>query len=379
LVCGQSDIRTKAGAKAEVNKQQIHNPKSEIRNPTLCFVGSMLGKNPGYVTTQGQIAAELFAADGYEVTSVSSKLNRVMRLTEIAAVLIKNNRQFDIVLLEVYSGLSFIIADLVSLLCRNLNLPLIMVLHGGNLLEFIEKYPRWTKRVLRRANCLVAPSPFLAQKIGGHGFAIKIVPNVIDIGLFPFRERKKLSPRLVWMRSFHPIYNPQMAINVLTELRKNYPEAVLTMAGVDKGLEPEIKKMAAELNLSDAVTFPGFLNAEQKAQIFSAGDIYLNTNRIDNMPVSVLEACAFGLPVVSTKIGGLPFLISHLENGLLVENEKVHEMVESVKLLLKDSNLAQKLSRNGRKLAERSGWKNVRADWEKLFAEVLQSKVKNSQ
>jgi glycosyltransferase involved in cell wall biosynthesis len=131
--------------------------------------------------------------------------------------------------------------------------------------------------------------------------------------------------------------------------------------------------------LSDAVTFPGFLNAEQKAQIFSAGDIYLNTNRIDNMPVSVLEACAFGLPVVSTKIGGLPFLISHLENGLLVENEKVHEMVESVKLLLKDSNLAQKLSRNGRKLAERSGWKNVRADWEKLFAEVLQSKVKNSQ
>jgi len=349
-----------------------------MQKPRLCFVGSMLGQNAGYITTQGQITAELFAAEGYDVTCVSSKINKLARLAEIATVLIKNRHRLDLVLLEVYSGLSLVIADLASLICRIFKLPLIMVLHGGNLPEFIEKYPRWTKRVLRRADCLVAPSPFLAKKIGEHGFEINIVSNVIELDLYPFRERTKLAPRLLWMRSFHPIYNPQMAIEVLTELRKNYPNATLYMAGVDKGLEPEIKKMVSERNLSDAVSFPGFLNMQQKALAFSETDIFLNTNRTDNMPVSVVEACACGMPVVSTNVGGLPFLISHGENGLLVENEKTSEMVAAVKSLLENSELAQKLSRGGRILAERAGWAAVRRDWENLFAIVLKKKAENS-
>lgn len=338
----------------------------------------MLGRNAGYITTQGQITADLFSAEGYEVACVSSKLNRIARLAEIAAVLIKNRRRFDIVLLEVYSGLSLIIADVASFICRILKLPLIMVLHGGNLPEFIEKYPRWTKRVLRCADCLVAPSPFLAQKIGVHGFQIQIVPNVVELDLYNYRERDKLQPKLLWMRSFHPIYNPQMAVEVLADLRQSHPDARLTMAGVDKGLETEIRKMVADMKLTDCVDFPGFLNAEQKARAFSEADIFLNTNRTDNMPVSVVEACASGLPVVSTKVGGLPFLISDGENGLLVENENAFEMVEAVKLLLENSTLAHKVSRGGRALSERSGWSAVRAGWERLFAEVLNEKTKNS-
>ncbi len=345
----------------------------------LCFVGSMLGRNTGHITTQGQITADLFAAEGYEVVCVSSKINKFARLAEIAAVLIKNHRRFDLVLLEVYSGLSFAIANLASLICKIFKLPQMMVLHGGNLPEYIEKHPRRTKRVLRRADCLVAPSPFLAEKIGKYGFEINIVPNVIELDSYQFRERTKLSPKLLWMRSFHPIYHPEMAIEVFAEIRKNYTDATLTMAGVDKGLEPKLKKMVAELNLADAISFPGFLNAEQKAAAFSDADIFLNTNRTDNMPVAVVEAGAFGLPIVATNVGGLPYLISHGENGLLVENENVGEMVNAVKLLLENINLARKNSRGGRVLAERSAWKNVRETWEKLFAEVLKKKVKNSQ
>ncbi len=348
------------------------------KKPRICFVGSMLGRNAGYITTQGQITADLFTAEGYETVCVSAKINRIARLAEIASVLIKNRRRFDLVLLEVYSGLSMIIADLASLLCKTFKLPLIMVLHGGNLPEFIEKYPRRTKRILRRADRLVAPSPFLAEKIGAHGFEIQIVPNVVELESYPLRERKNLKPNLFWMRSFHPIYNPQMAVEVLAELRKSHPNVTLTMAGVDKGLEPEIKKMVSDLNLAEAVSFSGFLNAEQKMRRFSEADIFLNTNRADNMPVSIIEACACGLPVVSTNVGGLPFLISDGENGLLVENENAAEMAEAVKLLLEDAELAQRISRGGRALAERSGWQSVRAEWEKLFSEVLDKKAGNS-
>lgn len=337
----------------------------------LCFVGSMLGRNAGYVTTQGQVIADLFAAEGYDVICVSSKLNRAARMAEIGAALIKNRRRIDLVVMEVYSGLSFAIADSVGLLCKILRLPLIMVLHGGKLPEFVRKHSGWAKRVFRRADSLVAPSAFLAEKINLPNFAVKVIPNVIDLEIYPFRHRSKLSPRLIWMRSFHPVYNPQMAVKAFAELRKTEPNATLTMAGVDKGLETEIKKLVQDLNLSEAVSFPGFLNDRQKRQAFDAADIFLNTNRADNMPVAVIEACACGLPVVATDVGGLPFLIADGENGFLVENENAVEMAAAIKKLLKDEALAQKISRGGRLLAERSAWNKVRNDWEKLFAELL--------
>lgn len=338
----------------------------------------MVGRNAGYITTQGQITADLFASDGFDVACVSSKLNRVTRLLEIIVTLIANSRRFDIVSLEVYGGMGFFIADISSLLCKAVGLPLVMVLHGGGLPELAEKRPRWIKRVLSRADRLVAPSPFLAGEMSRRGFEVQVIPNVIDLDAYPFRKRSKLLPHLMWMRSFHPTYNPEMAVNVLAELRKTAPEATLTMAGVDKGLLPKIKSLVEEMNLSDAVSFPGFLGADEKKKLFQNASIFLNTNRIDNMPVAVVEARAFGLPVVATNVGGLPMLISNGENGLLVENENVRQMVDAVKLLLNDSDLAQKLSANGRMLAERSAWTAVRARWEEVFADVLCKRSENS-
>lgn len=345
----------------------------------LCFIGNMLGRNAGYVTTQGQITADLFSAEGYEVVSFSSKINKAARLCEMVYLLIKHHRRTDLAVLEVYSGLSFIIAETVSFVCKMLGLPLVMVLHGGALPEFAQKHPRWTKRVFNRADCLIAPSPFLAEKIRACGFDVQVISNVIELNLYPFRERSQIAPRLCWMRSFHPLYNPQMAVKVLAELRKTVPNATLTMAGVDKGLEPEIKQLAEKMNLSEAVHFPGFLNAAQKQQMFAEADIYLNTNHIDNMPVSVVEACAFGLNVVATKVGGVPYLLTHGENALLVEDDNVSEMVKAVKSLLNDSTLSQKLSQNGRRLAEQSSWSTVRGEWERLFSNVMSERQSKTQ
>ena len=343
--------------------------------PRLCFVGNMLGRNPGYITTQGQIVADLFAADGYRVTSVSSKLNRAFRLADIAQHIVKNSAKIDVLILEVYSGLSMLIADTTSLLCKLLKIPLILVLHGGNLPDFTTRHLNWTKRVLNRADILVAPSSFLAEEMEQFGFHIRVIPNVVDLDAYPYKLRRRVSPKLIWMRSFHAIYNPQMAINVFSSVRKTEPTATLIMAGVDKGLEPKIKEMAGKLGLQDDVRFPGFLGTEAKIKEFTDADIYLNTNRIDNMPVSVIEACAMGLPVVATNVGGIPHIIENGESGLLIPSEDVEAMSQAVSTLLGNAELTERLSRNGRFLAERSAWKSVRRDWEELFTELLETKV----
>ena len=342
-----------------------------LKKARLCFIGNMLGRNRGYVTTQGQVVADLLASEGFQVTCVSSKINRFARLAEIIATIVKRHRDLDVLVIEVYSGLGLIVGDVAGLLGKIFELPTIMVLHGGHLPEFIERHRWWTKRVLNRANLLVAPSAFLSERIGAFGYQITQIPNVIDLDDYSFRERSQIETRLIWMRSFHSIYNPEMAIQVLAELRRTVPHATLTMAGVDKGLEDKIKQMADDAGLSGSVRFPGFLNAAEKAREFAAADIYLNTNRIDNMPVSVVEACAYGLPVVATRVGGLPYLISDRENGFLVPNEDVTAMVEAVKELLGDPDLTRSVSLAARRLAERSAWKRVRGDWEELFEKAL--------
>jgi len=102
-------------------------------------------------------------------------------------------------------------------------------------------------------------------------------------------------------------------------------------------------------------------------------DVFLSTNHVDNMPVSVLEACAMGLAVVATNVGGISDLLTDHETALLVAPEDDEAMAAAVLRLLQEPELASRLSTNGRTLAERSSWERVRPEWEGLFASVIAS------
>lgn len=341
----------------------------------LCVVGNLLGRNQGYITTQGQILSDLLSQEGYSVISSSSKINRVLRLIDIVFTVLQNRRKIDILILEVYSGLNILMSETVSFLGKLIGLPMIFVLHGGNLPTFSEKYPRWVKRVLSRGDILVAPSTFLVKGLQHLGLPIRVIPNIIDLDLYPFKIRRGIEPKMIWMRSFHPIYNPHMAVEVLKLIREEHSNASLVMAGLDKGLEPEVKALVRELGLQDAVRFPGFLDQDAKIREFLAADIYINTNHIDNMPVAVVEAGAMGLPVLATAIGGLPDLLENGKNGILVEDDDARGMANAIKSLLEDPDLTEKLSKNGRALAELSSWTKVRICWDELFAEITKTKT----
>ena len=169
------------------------------------------------------------------------------------------------------------------------------------------------------------------------------------------------------MRAFHPFWNPEMAIRVFARIRGKLPHAKLVMAGQDKGLQASIERLAADLSLDGSVRFPGFLNMEGKIREAAEADIFLNTNRVDNMPVAVVEACAMGLPVISTSVGGVPDLLTDGETGLLVGDNDVDEMERAILRLLRDSELAGRISAAGHQLAQRSAWERVRPEWERAF------------
>jgi len=339
--------------------------------PRLCFVGPMIGRHPGHVTMQGQILSDLFKESGYPVISVSSVLNRYVRLADIVSTLIRLRHWIDIVIVEVYGGPSFVVEDIASWLGRRLNKRVVMWLHGGAMPEFMARFPKWTRRVLGRADVLVAPSTFLARSVALYGFQAEVISNVIDMSAYEYRHRETVSPRMFWMRSFHPIWNPEMAIRVLKRLQTTVSDATLVMAGPDGGTEGEAQQLAQNLGLNGSVRFAGFLDMTGKKREGEAADIFINTNRIDNMPVAIVEACAMGLPVVTTDVGGIRDLLTNGETGLLVPSDDDEAMVDAIRTLLDNPDLAGRLSANGRRLAERASWKHVRPQWENVFTRLM--------
>jgi glycosyltransferase involved in cell wall biosynthesis len=328
----------------------------------------MLGRHEGFVPSQGEKLAELFIGMGYPVYAVSTALNRYVRLADIIKTLVVKGRHIDVLVIHIYSGPSFVVEDIASWIGRRFNVPIVMSLHGGAMPEFMAHFPRWSKRVLGRADILVAQSEYLSRSIVPYGFNAEIIPNVINFPSYPHKTRSKVKPRLLWMRAFHPLYNPEMAIRVLAHLKARLPEASLVMAGQDNGLQADMQRLATELGVHEAVRFPGFLKFEDKIREGGSADIFINTPHIDNRPVCVVEACAMGLPVVSTGVGGVPDLLTQEETGLLVPDGDVKAMADAVVRLINDEDLARRLSENGPRLAESSSPDNVSHKWRSVFA-----------
>ncbi len=334
------------------------------------LVGHLLATH-GRVTTSTEVMAELLAADGVDLHTTSSRPSAAGRLVDTVWSLLGWKGEVDVVLVSTYSGRSFVLADVTTAVARLRGLPFVLVLHGGALPDQFRRHPRWARRVLASARAVVAPSDYLAKAAHLLGVDAEVIPNPLVIDQYPFRHRSTLAPRLLWMRTFHAYYEPELAVRTLALLRTRFPGATLSMAGADDGRLEPTRALAGELDVADAVTFVGFLDAAGKAREFAAHDIFLNTNQVDNTPVSVLEAAAYGLPIVATAVGGIPYLLTDRESALLIPMSDAEAMAGAVTELLEDAELASALSTAGRQVAERSAWPVVRAQWFELVDRVL--------
>lgn len=339
--------------------------------PRLLFVGPMLGTNPGWVPNPMELLAPYLEQRGYGCMFSSRIVNRYVRFADILHTLYRRRHEYDLVCLQVYSGRSLVVEDAVSSFAHSLRKPLIMVLHGGAMPKYMKRFPRRTGKILGRADLLITPSNYLAEAVRDLGFRAIVIPNIIPIAEYPYKGRQYVRPKLLWMRTFYDYYNPNMAVRVLDELLHDYPDAELTLAGQEKGIEQDVKNLVGRLGLNGRVRFPGFLDMDLKRKLFAEHDIFLNTTFIDNMPVCLVEAGAFGLPIVTTNVGGVPYMVKNEESALLVEPDDVNGMAHAVRRLVREPQLASKLSTNGRAMAEQSSPERVVPMWDEVLSETL--------
>jgi glycosyltransferase involved in cell wall biosynthesis len=319
--------------------------------------------------------ADQFRKQGRRLVTTSNKKDRLARLIDMLSTAWAHRRTYSVAQVDVYSGPAFFWAEAVCWVLSGARKPYILTLHGGNLPDFAHRRPCRVRRLLKSAAVVTTPSRYLMETMHTYRDDMTLIANPLDIGTYNFRLRKKADPRLVWLRAFHALYNPAMAPKVLAVLVKDFSDISLIMAGPDKGdgSLQGMQKVASELGVTDRIILPGKVAKSDISIWLNKGDIFLNTTSVDNTPVSVMEAMACGLCVVSTNVGGISYLLDNEKDALLVPPDDPWAMAAAIRRILTEPGLAQRISLNARKKAEQCDWSFIMPKWEKLFLQAEES------
>lgn len=238
--------------------------------------------------------------------------------------------------------------------CRGV--PVVVNYRGGEAAEFLQSASALVRFTMRRTRALVVPSGFLQEVFARFGMDAGVVPNIIDLSRFHPRDPARTgAPHLVVARNLEPLYDNLTAIHAFQAVKACFPHARLTVAGSGPDAQ-HLQQSVRDMGLSDAVQFTGRLERDAMAALYRSADVMLNPSLADNMPNSVLEAWASGVPVVSTNVGGIPFMAQDGVNAALVPPADPAAMAQACVALLSDPALWQQRAQAGLQEAQRYTW-----------------------
>lgn len=276
-------------------------------------------------------------------------------------LLVRELHRADLVHVFSASYTSFLLSPLPAMLVgRWLSRPVLLNYHSGEAPDHLRR-SRVARAALASAARIVVPSRFLSEVFGTFGLDAEVIPNIVDRSAFRFRLRDPVRPRFVSTRNLEPMYNVACTIRAFGRVQASHPEATLTIVGAgsqDGALEQETARLGIR-----GVRFAGRVPPDLVAAFYADADIYLQSPDIDNMPLSVLEAFASGLPVISTRAGGVPALVTDGVNGLLAPMNDDGALAECALRLLAEPALARSLSVAALAATDAYAWDSVRGAW----------------
>jgi asparagine synthase (glutamine-hydrolysing) len=336
--------------------------QADQKHKTLFYVGNFLAKHGKNANFNVFLIPRL--QEYFKVIFTSDKKLKILRLLDMATMLYKRHKEIDIVIIDVYSTDAFWYALILAGMSKFFKIPYVNILHGGNLPKRIMENKRMSSFLFTNAFRNVSPSIFLKEVFSKEGYQTDYLPNFVEIDAYKFKERNSIKCNIFWLRAFHKIYNPVLAVRILKVLVDRGIDANLCMVGPDKdGSKDDVLAEAKRLKVNDRLTIPGLLNRDEWTKLSENYDIFLNTSNIDNHPVSVIEAMALGFPIVSTNIGGLSYLIENEVDGILNPANNEVAFADSIQVLLNDPGKVNKISSNARAKAEVFTWKELREKW----------------
>ncbi len=337
-----------------------------MSHPGALVIGNFLSSSALNECLCEELARRL-SSIGWGVVTASDRLAKPARFADMVATAWRARERYGVAWVDVFSGHAFVWAEAVCWTLRRAGKPYVLMLRGGALPEFAERWPRRVRALLASATSVIVPSGYLFDRMRPYRSDLRLIPNALHVESYRFRLRSLPSPSLIWLRAFHRIYNPALAPAVVARLREDWPGVRLTMYGPDKhdGALEAARESARQLGVERLIHMPGAVPKSRVPDVLATGDIFLNTTDFDNVPVSVLEAMACGLCIVSTDAGGLRHLLQDGQDALLTPRGDAEAMAAAVRRILTEPGLAARLSSNARRKAETFDWTVVLPELER--------------
>lgn len=288
-------------------------------------------------------------------------LNQALYLPGLLAL-----RHVDVVHVFSASYWSFLLAPLPAMLAaRAFGKRIVLHYHSGEAGDHLANWGVLVHPGLRLADEIVVPSGYLREVFARHGYTARVIRNVVDTTRFRFRRRVPLKPRLLSVRNFERHYRVDVVLQAFAAVKVRYPEATLTLAG--EGSEQEYLRRMARLAGPEGIHFVGRVERTRMPELYDRADIFVNASVVDNQPVSILEAFAAGLPVVTTATGDIATMVVDGETGLIVKPDDPAATAEAVIHLLENSAEAERIAQQATEEAGRYTWRHVRQAWEEVY------------
>lgn len=292
-------------------------------------------------------------------------------VTSIAYVfsLFRQLRRYDVIHVFSPSYWAFLLGPVPAMAVGRLyGRGVILNYHSGEAADHLATW-RTAIPLARLAHRIIVPSGYLREVFAGFGLSAEEIHNFVDTDAIPHRVRTRVRPVFLSNRNLEPLYNVACCIRAFGRIQSRVPSASLTIAGFGSE-RARLERLVAELGLT-SVRFTGRVPPDEMAALLDDADVLLNSPDIDNMPLSLIEALAAGLPIVSTRTGGIPWIVEDGVTGLLVAPGDDSAMADAALRLLNERGLAESISRAGRAVCERSyTWAAVEPRWLHAYRDV---------
>ena len=284
--------------------------------------------------------------------------------------LLREVRKYDVIHVFSAAYLSFLIAPTPAILVSKLyGKKIVLNYHSGEAEDHLQRWPRTTKSIMGLVDKVVVPSEYLVRVFAKFGIDTIAIFNLIDLDRFEFRRRTNLRPVFLSNRNLEAHYGVDCILRAFAHIQKQIPDAVLTVVG-DGSQRNALENLATELHLQPHAKFTGRVEHAEIGRHYSASDIYLNASKIDNQPLSILEAFACGLPVVTTDAGGIPDIVTDENTGFLVPVGDYQGLAARALKLLEDQSIATKMTELARLECTRYTWPVVCPQWLDVYHSV---------
>ena len=301
-------------------------------------------------------------------------------VTSIAYVisLLRTVPRYDVVHAFSASYWSFVLAPLPAMLVgRLMRRRVVLNYRSGEARDHLSRWRVVALPAMRLADAIVAPSGYLVDVFAEFGLEARSIVNFVDVDRITFRHRDVVAPTFLSNRNFQPLYNVSCTIRAFARIQEEVPGARLIVAGFGPQRE-SLAALVARLGIRN-VEFRGKTPPEDMPGLYDEADIYLNSPNIDNMPNSVIEAFAAGLPVVTTNAGGIPYIVEHDRTGLLVDCDDDATLARQALRLLREPGLASRLSLTSRQeCLTRYVWPAVEPEWDRLYRGLVHAPARTT-